>query len=56
MTDQVDRDSALRENAGHANPCGLFDLERKPRRAYLELVEQRRDLLPNESFPIGMVA
>jgi hypothetical protein len=31
LTDQVDWDSALTVKAGHDVPCGLYDLDRKPR-------------------------
>ena len=37
LTDQVDWDTALREENGHVNPLGLYDLDRKIRpvgRAY----------------------
>ncbi len=52
ITDQVDWDSALRENKGHVNPLGLYDLNRKPRavgRAYRELVADWREVLPTQS-------
>jgi beta-glucosidase len=52
ITDQVDWDSALRENKGHVNPLGLCDLNRKPRavgRAYRELVTDWREVLPTQS-------
>ena len=55
LTDQVDWDSALREDAGHVNPVGLFDLDRRIRpvgEAYRQLIRQWRDVLPNERpFP-----
>jgi hypothetical protein len=52
LTDQVDWDTALREDNGRVNPLGLYDLDRKIRpvgRAFKELVEQWCDvpLLPN---------
>ena len=53
LTDQVDWDTALRENNGRVNPLGLFDLDRKIRpvgHAYKRLVEQWRDILPAESL------
>jgi beta-glucosidase/6-phospho-beta-glucosidase/beta-galactosidase len=31
LTDQIDWDLELAEQRGHVNPCGLYDLERKPR-------------------------
>ncbi len=53
LTDQVDWDTALRENNGHVNPLGLYDLDRKIRPVGLEyksLVEQWRKILPLETF------
>ncbi len=52
LTDQVDWDTALREDNGKVNPLGLYDLDRKIRpvgRAYQRLIQQWRDtpLLPN---------
>ena len=52
LTDQVDWDSALRENNGHVNALGLFDLDRNIRavgRAYKTLIENWRDVLPTQS-------
>jgi beta-glucosidase/6-phospho-beta-glucosidase/beta-galactosidase len=56
LTDQVDWDTALRENAGRVNPLGLYDLERKIRpvgAAYKRLIEQWREILPTESFSLS---
>ena len=53
LTDQVDWDTALRENNGRVNPLGLFDLDRKIRpvgEAYRTLVSQWRNILPAESL------
>jgi beta-glucosidase len=52
LTDQVDWDTALREENGRVNPLGLYDLDRKIRpvgRAYRELIRQWSftPLLPN---------
>ncbi|MDQ3870832.1 MAG: family 1 glycosylhydrolase [Chloroflexota bacterium] len=56
LTDQVDWDSALREDAGHVNPLGLYDLDRKIRpvgEAYRGLINQWRPVLPTEArFPV----
>jgi beta-glucosidase/6-phospho-beta-glucosidase/beta-galactosidase len=52
LTDQVDWDSALRENNGRVNPLGLYDLERKQRpvgKAYQELISEWREVLPTQS-------
>lgn len=53
LTDQVDWDTALREDNGHVNPLGLADLDRKIRpvgHEYKRLIEQWREILPTESF------
>jgi len=52
LTDQMDWDTALRENNGHVNPLGLYDLDRKPRRvgkAYKDLIREWREVLPTQS-------
>lgn len=52
LTDQVDWDIALREQRGHVNPLGLYDLDRKPRpvgKAYKQLIEDWREVLPAQS-------
>ena len=57
LTDQVDWDSALREDAGRVNPLGLYDLDRKIRpvgEAYRRLVQQWRGLLPVGSVCLEM--
>jgi beta-glucosidase/6-phospho-beta-glucosidase/beta-galactosidase len=53
LTDQVDWDTALREDNGNVNPCGLYDLDRKIRpvgKAYKQLVGKWRDVLPLDNF------
>jgi beta-glucosidase/6-phospho-beta-glucosidase/beta-galactosidase len=53
LTDQVDWDTALREQNGNVNPLGLYDLDRRIRpvgKAYRELVQQWRNILPTESL------
>jgi beta-glucosidase/6-phospho-beta-glucosidase/beta-galactosidase len=58
LTDQVDWDTALRENNGHVNPLGLYDLDRKMRpvgKAYRELVKQWRNILPTESLCLHQI-
>ncbi len=45
LTDQVDWDTALREDNGRVNPCGLVDIDRKMRpvgRAYAQLIDDWR--------------
>jgi beta-glucosidase/6-phospho-beta-glucosidase/beta-galactosidase len=52
LTDQVDWDTALRENNNRVNTLGLYDMDRKIRpvgEAYRKLIEQWRDLLPQDS-------
>jgi beta-glucosidase/6-phospho-beta-glucosidase/beta-galactosidase len=52
LTDQVDWDSALREDNGHVNPLGLFDLDRKIRPvgiAYRDLIRDWGKVLPTQS-------
>ena len=52
LTDQVDWDTALRENDGRVNPLGLYDLDRKIRPVgehYRRLVSQWREILPAET-------
>jgi hypothetical protein len=48
LTDQVDWDTALRENNGRVNPLGLYDLDRNIRpvgRAYKKLIADWNTLL-----------
>ena len=52
LTDQVDWDTALRQNNGHVNPLGLFDLERQIRpvgEAYKKMIRDWREVLPTQS-------
>jgi len=56
LTDQVDWDSALRNDAGNVNPLGLYDLDRKIRpvgEAYKHLIHQWRDALEAESYVLS---
>ncbi len=51
LTDQVDWDSALRENKGTVNPLGLCDLDRNIRpvgEAYQQIIRDWRDVLPTQ--------
>jgi beta-glucosidase len=53
LTDQVDWDTALREQNGNVNPLGLFDLDRKIRAvglSYQELIREWQDILPAQSL------
>jgi beta-glucosidase/6-phospho-beta-glucosidase/beta-galactosidase len=52
LTDQVDWDTALREDNGRVNPLGLYDLDRNIRsvgRTYQQLISDWRDVLPVQS-------
>jgi beta-glucosidase/6-phospho-beta-glucosidase/beta-galactosidase len=52
LTDQVDWDTALREENDRVNPLGLYDLDRKIRpvgRAYKQLIADWREVLPTMS-------
>ena len=56
LTDQVDWDTALRENNGRVIRCGLYDLDRKIRpvgKAYKRLIARWRDVLPGLGLRIG---
>jgi len=58
LTDQVDWDTALREDNGHVNALGLADLNRNIRpvgHAYKKLIEQWKDILPTESYNLQML-
>ncbi len=52
LTDQVDWDTALRENNGVVNPLGLYDLDRNIRpvgQAYKQLIQDWQQVLPMQS-------
>ena len=52
LTDQVDWDSALREDKGTVNSLGLFDLDRRIRpvgEAFRKIVAEWSDVLPTQS-------
>jgi beta-glucosidase len=52
LTDQVDWDTALREENGTVNPLGLYDLNREIRavgRAYKQLIIDWKTVLPTQS-------
>ena len=57
LTDQVDWDTALRENNGRVNPLGLYDLERNVRpvgTAYKRLIEEWQGVLPMQSVVLSL--
>lgn len=52
LTDQVDWDSALREDNGNVNALGLYDLDRRIRpvgEAYRKLISDWKHVLPTQS-------
>ena len=57
ITDQVDWDSALREDAGRVNPLGLFDLDRNIRpvgTAYRQMIQDWSGVLPTQSYCLAL--
>ncbi|MBA2761926.1 MAG: glycoside hydrolase family 1 protein [Segetibacter sp.] len=57
LIDQVDWDSALRNDAGIVNSLGMYDLERKIRplgKEYISLIKQWKDVISNESFGVPL--
>jgi beta-glucosidase len=57
LTDQVDWDTALREQNGNVNPLGLYDLNRNIRnvgKAYKQLIKDWRDVLPASSVCLAV--
>lgn len=57
LTDQVDWDTALREDNGHVNPLGLYDLDRNVRpvgSAYKQLIAEWKDVLPTQSVVLSL--
>jgi beta-glucosidase/6-phospho-beta-glucosidase/beta-galactosidase len=57
LTDQVDWDSALREQNGRVNPLGLYDLDRNIRavgKSYQKLIEDWGQVLPTQSICLSV--
>jgi len=57
LTDQVDWDTALRENNGRVNSLGLYDLDRNIRpvgAAYKQLISEWKDVLPTQSIVLSL--
>ncbi|TPG63739.1 family 1 glycosylhydrolase [Hymenobacter nivis] len=57
LVDQVDWDTALRENNGTVNPLGLYDLQRNIRpvgEAYKKLISQWKRVLPAQSLALQL--
>jgi hypothetical protein len=58
LTDQMDWDTALREDKRKPNPVGLYDLNRKVRRVgqnYRRLIMDWREMLPSGSSALMLV-
>ncbi|MFN7116566.1 MAG: family 1 glycosylhydrolase [Saprospiraceae bacterium] len=58
LIDQVDWDTALREDNGNINPLGLYDMNRKIRpvgEAYKELISKWNPILEQESYGVHMM-
>jgi beta-glucosidase/6-phospho-beta-glucosidase/beta-galactosidase len=57
LIDQVDWDSALRNDHGHINSLGLYDINRKIRpvgHEYKNLIAQWKDVLANEGYGLPL--
>ncbi len=57
LTDQVDWDTALREQNGRVNPLGLYDLDRNIRavgRSYKQLIADWAEVLPTQSVCLSV--
>ena len=57
LTDQVDWDSALREDRGNVNALGLYDLDRKIRpvgESYKQLIADWSEVLPTQSYALTL--
>ncbi|HZV85334.1 MAG TPA: glycoside hydrolase family 1 protein, partial [Brevundimonas sp.] len=57
LTDQVDWDTALREQNGRVNPLGLYDLDRNIRavgRSYKQLIKDWGEVLPTQSVCLSV--
>ena len=57
LTDQVDWDTALREDNGRVNPLGLYDLDRNIRKvgeAYKKLIADWNEVLPAQSVCLNV--
>lgn len=57
LTDQIDWDTALREQNGHVCPVGLFDLDRNIRpvgEVYKKLIQDWNQVLPTQSTALVM--
>jgi beta-glucosidase/6-phospho-beta-glucosidase/beta-galactosidase len=58
LTDQMDWDTALREDAHRVNAVGLYDLDRQVRKVgseYRRLIQDWREFLPSGSSALMLV-
>jgi beta-glucosidase/6-phospho-beta-glucosidase/beta-galactosidase len=58
LLDQVDWDTALRENNGTVNPLGLYNLDRQIRPvgiAYKKLIENWKHILDEEAYGLNII-
>jgi beta-glucosidase/6-phospho-beta-glucosidase/beta-galactosidase len=58
LIDQVDWDTALREDNGNVNSLGLYDLDRKIRPAgkeYINIIKQWKNVLRDESYGVPLI-
>lgn len=58
LIDQVDWDSALRNDAGNVNSLGMYDLDRKIRplgREYINLIKQWKHVLDEEGYGVPLL-
>ncbi len=58
LIDQVDWDSALRNDVGNVNSLGMYDLDRKIRplgKEYINLIKQWKDVLDTEGFGVPLL-
>jgi beta-glucosidase/6-phospho-beta-glucosidase/beta-galactosidase len=58
LTDQMDWDTVLREDAHRVNTVGLYDLKREPRKVgkeYRRLIQEWREFLPTGSSALMLV-
>jgi len=58
LIDQVDWDSALRNDAGNINSLGMYDLDRKIRplgTEYINLIKQWKEVFETESFGVPLL-
>lgn len=58
LIDQVDWDTALREDNGNVNSLGLYDMDRKIRpvgKEYMNIIKQWKEVLEGESYGVPLI-